>query len=227
MLISHSKKFIFIHVYKVAGTSIRKALHKYAHRGWKFDAGNLNETARDFKKFYLETPVKDHVKFAVGEYPKVYGREFEGHSTAREVKASLPPEVYDTYFKFAFVRNPWDWQVSLYHYMLKKKTHFQHEFISQMRDFDEYLDWRLTHEVKLQRDVIYDETGNLLVDFVGKQDQMEEDFVEICRRLNIKETLPHVNRSNRGDYRKYYTKRSASLVAEAFQADIETFGFEF
>ena len=36
MLISHPNKFIFIHLYNNAGSSVTQALRPYAERGWKF-----------------------------------------------------------------------------------------------------------------------------------------------------------------------------------------------
>jgi len=38
------------------------------------------------------------------------------HSKAIAAKEMLPREFYDSLFKFAFVRNPWDLQVSSYHH---------------------------------------------------------------------------------------------------------------
>ena len=62
----------------------------------------------------------------------------------------LPRRVYEDFFKFAFVRNPWDWQVSLYHYMLQRREHFQHDLIKSIENFDDYIEWRVTEDRKLR-----------------------------------------------------------------------------
>ena len=79
MLLSESKEFIFFHLYKTAGTSLRHVLKPYC---------GLNESKHYNVNGYLTNADKD---------------------------------IYEKYFTFGFVRNPWDWQVSLYHYMLKSK----------------------------------------------------------------------------------------------------------
>jgi len=208
MLISHSHKFIFVHIYKVAGMSIRSALDEYASK-----PDILN------RLFY-----KLGLKIASPFQPC---RMFPFHSRAELLKQGLPVEIYDTYYKFAFVRNPWDWQVSLYHFMLKDPTHFQYELIKSMSSFGDYIDWRVAEDKKLQKDFVTDSNGALIVDFVGRYERIAEDFNNVCNKLNIDATLPHINRSSHNDYRTYYDEKSRKLVEEHFIEDIELFGYTF
>ena len=89
MIISHSKKFIFIHIYKVAGSSIRSSLNRYAHLYTK----------------------KNRLLSGLKIYPKIFTSDFSQHSSALQVQQYIPSSIYRQYYKFAFVRNPWDWQV--------------------------------------------------------------------------------------------------------------------
>ena len=187
MLISYSHRFIFIHVYKTAGKSIREALKKYAQKS----------------------------------------PEFGGHITANELSQELPSDVYDNFFKFAFVRNPWDLQVSLYSFMLQNKRHRQHELIKSMANFDEYLDWRVTKDMNLQSDFIVNSNGNVIVDFVGKFENLRSDFSHISETIGIKAKLSHLNKSRHKDYRRYYTQRTIDLVNDKFLNDIDLFDYSF
>lgn len=139
MIISHQKKIIFIHNYKVAGTSLRKSLSHFN-----------NKNFRSSKRI-------DKLKFILGLYPKIYTSEFPRHIKAIELKKQLPAKVFNNYFKFGFVRNPWDWQVSLYTYMLKKEDHHQHDLIKSMKNFGEYIDWRVHNDLHLQKDFFYED----------------------------------------------------------------------
>lgn len=208
MIISHSKKFIFIHIYKVAGTSISDALKKY-------EALSLN-----YFRIY---------RFLSRNYPILFPNKFHRHITAGELKEKLQPEIFDSYFKFAFVRNPWDWQVSLYYYMLKRKDHHQYNIISQM-NFEEYIQWVVSTDVNLQKDMLFSKKNEQLVDFIGKFENLEDDFMKVCQILGLKDThLPHVNKSPRHktSYREYYNEKTKDLVYQAYRNDIELFDYEF
>jgi len=137
----------------------------------------------------------------------------------------MPEQVFNDYFKFGFVRNPWDWQVSLYTFTLKLKSHHQHKLIKSMKNFDEYIDWRVHKDLHLQKDFFYDK-DQLLVDYVGKFETLEDEFVKICNILSIDAKLPHLNASrNAKSYLDYYSNDSINMVSQAFEEDIKLFGY--
>ena len=207
MIISHQNKFIFIHNYKVAGTSIRNSLSQFN-----------NQTFRRSKHV-------DKLRFILGLYPRVYASKFPGHIKAIELKKQLPAKVFNNYFKFGFVRNPWDLQVSLYTYMLKLESHHQHDLIKSMKNFDEYIDWRVHNDLHLQKEFFYKD-DQCLMDFIGKMENLEADFMSVCAKVKIDAELSHLNASRKDDnYLKYYSKDSISMVKDAFKEDIELFGY--
>ena len=208
MIISHRHKFIFVHNYKVAGTSVRKALKPFGNKSF-FSSSN-----------------SDKLKFLKGDYPKIYAKQFEHHVKATELKRRIPADIFDSYFKFGFVRNPWDQQVSLYKFMLKRKTHHQHKLISSMRDFDEYIEWRVNNDVHLQKEFFYD-GDNCLMDFIGKMENLGEDFSYICDKVGIESKLTHLNasRSVSDKFISYYSQKTLDMVYEAYKEDIELFGY--
>jgi len=210
MLISYSHRFIFIHIYKVAGSSVRWALREHAHQPDRVLANRL------LRKVGMDIAL-----------PFRKCEEFPAHMKARDIREELPPKVYDKFYKFAFVRNPWDWQVSLYHFMLENTSHLQHELAKSMSGFDEYMEWRVTEDKHLQKDFVTDENGIQIVDFVGRYERLSDDFQHVCRALGISASLPHVNRSSHGDYRSHYDYRTIKMVEEHFKEDIEFFGYTF
>src|SRR5260370_3193343 len=125
MLISYSHKFVYVHICRVAGSSIRDAFAKYAH----FPDRQLH--TKLLRKMGVHRLVRHHRL-----------ERLDGHATAQEIKEKLPPRIFNSFFKFAFVRNPWDWQVSLYHFMLQNKSHRQHRLIESLGSFEKYLEWR-------------------------------------------------------------------------------------
>lgn len=204
MVISHGYKFIFIHNYKVAGTSVREALQVYT------------------------IPPKENYINWIGQKLKILpsSGDFIDHVSAPNLKKELAPKYFDNYFKFSFVRNPWDWQVSLYHYMREQKDHRQHQLVMS-QTFEEYIHWRVENDLKLQKQFMYDDKGNCLVDFIGKMETINEDFKKITDRIGINAVLPHSNKSKHKHYQELYNAETKALVAKYFYEDIELFGYDF
>ena len=59
------------------------------------------------------------------------------HTNLSDLEKYLPADLFQSYFKFAFVRNPWSWQVSLYEFGKQDTKHFQHELLNKF-DFRDY-----------------------------------------------------------------------------------------
>ena len=177
MILSHKKKYIFIHNPKVAGQSISSALYKGTYP--------LLPLPHYLRK------VKSFISYKTPFFPNMFG----DHITAMELKAALPEDIFNSYFKFGFVRNPWDWQASLYSYALKNTRHYRHKLIKSMKNFDEYLDWRVNNEMFLQKRCFFDRDDKLIVDFVGKLENLNDDFEYICKMTSVRTTLPHLTKA--------------------------------
>jgi hypothetical protein len=133
------------------------------------------------------------------------------HITAQKVRDDHPEAA--SRFSFAFVRNPWDRLVS---------------YVHGIRDT-----WEIPirfEEIGCLPQVHYimDDDGKPLVDFIGRYENLVEDFHTICVRIGIPTPpLPHLNRSVHRQYRRYYDDSAKRLVAENYAADIARFGYSF
>ena len=105
MIISHHHKFIYLKARKVAGTSVEVALAK--HCG---DA-DIVPPVGGFNPKWDEDGY-DHP----GRIRRGYGR----HSPLISVRKRVGRTLWQTYFKFAVVRNPWDLVVSQYHWATRR-----------------------------------------------------------------------------------------------------------
>ena len=210
MLISRKRKFIFIHIYKNAGTSVMYALAPYV-------VGKCEYFARRVLNKLNLLPLHSNIQ------------EFPQHIKASELIGEIGKEAFDSYFSFAIVRNPWDWQVSLYKFALKDTSHYQHDLIKDFGSFDKYIRWRCQIKGKggPQKEYIYSENGELLVDFVARFESLEADFKTICSHIGISASLPKLNISNEIPYQEYYSEETKELVRQTFDIDITTFGYDF
>ena len=150
-------------------------------------------------------------------------------------------EKFKNYYKFTFVRNPWDRVVSSYEYLLhggnqSDDLYFKDLFTKQYDTFEkfvlDYLDTDKIHEILLLKPQylwIYDYKGECKVDFVGRFETLDQDFLKVAKHLNITDKLPHINKSKRRkDYKSYYeNKEVLNKVSELYKKDIELFNYKF
>ncbi len=164
------------------------------------------------------------------------GVKIPRHSKAIAAKELLPRELYDNLFKFAFVRNPWDLQVSSWHHIRRERPHIIPKEVKTFRDF---IKWKFSPDrpyhyivdtsITLQSDYLIDLRGEIIVNFIGRYERLEAHFHMACREIGIiPPPLPHRRKArNRKDYREYYDTTTIELVADHFQQDIEMLGYSF
>ena len=171
--------------------------------------------------------------------------EFQrSHDTAETIRnvcyAHHGKFFWDSAFKFSFVRNPFDWVVSLYEFIRENDTHPNYEEVIQM-DFERFCKWNVD-SIRNKKDnangsyhtlseFLFDsKSGELLVDFVGKLETYEEDCKKIFDVLKISDDkIPHINQtsSRNKDYRSYYTERCRDIIADGFYYDLVNFNYKY
>jgi hypothetical protein len=158
------------------------------------------------------------------------------HKFAKNYKKKINGKDWDNYFKFAFVRNPWDKMVSQYFYIQKNTNGLYEqsfeEFITAFKDCseNEYIE-RKGIKVKfnpIQLPWISDDDGNIMMDFIGRFENLQEVFNTVCYKIKIPHRkLPHENETNHEHYSEYYNDETKGIVAKKFEKDIEHFGYKF
>lgn len=209
MLVSHSRRFIFVHLPKNAGTSVTRCLQPFA------------ETR-------LEALVQRHplARRVLGSL--ITCEPYRTHIRAREIRENLGPQRFDSYFSFAIVRNPWDRHVSFYNYKLKKTASSAHAMYRSFGSFESYVTWACVNKPMRQKPFVCAKDGEQVVNFIARFENLDEDFRRICGAIGIApRRLPKLNSSSSHSYRDYYTDATRELVRKACAADIELFGYDF
>jgi len=144
-------------------------------------------------------------------------------------KKKLGERRWSNYFRFAFVRNPWDRYVSSwssFHPKWDFAEYVERVGISLESTFDGYENDRW-HALPQHLHLI-DDNGRLLVDFVGRFETLQTDFDHICDQINVpRVVLPKLNRSKHKHYSQYYTDELREIVALRHKKDIEMFEYKF
>lgn len=144
-------------------------------------------------------------------------------------------------FAFAFVRNPWDRLVSAFFYLVRGGKNAA-DLLDRERyigtcgeDFEAFVHGPLASGEPLeqihfrpQNLWISDDEGNLVTDFVGRFESLQADFDTVCRETGLwRKRLGFQKRGDHVYYRNYYDAAMRDVVAQAYQRDIELFGYDF
>jgi sulfotransferase famil protein len=143
------------------------------------------------------------------------------------------PTKYKEYFKFAFVRNPWDRVVSCYSQKVENKNpkwafYYGECFDKGFDYFVDFIDKKDLHtadrHIRLQTELIPVQE----VDFIGRLESFNQDLNTVLRFIGLKEKkIPKKNSSNHAHYSQYYNEITKEIIRKKYQSDIEAFGYQF
>jgi hypothetical protein len=214
MIISHEKELIFIHIPRTAGTRISKSICRcIGVDNWRAFIGepkNLVDAETEERREWIG----------------------EKHIGAIDLKSKVSEEVWESYFKFAFVRNPWDRAISVYLHSIKSSNNListiwpknNHLFNLSLILKYEFLGMKPVQ----QKDYICNENGDLMVDFVGKFENLKRDFFRVCDRLGVECRLGgKYDATGSRNYREWYTNKSKVIIDRVKSDDIEMFDYNF
>ena len=201
-MVHKEKKFVFVHIPKTGGHSIERYFGAWNDSGHKPHPTPLGASM-------------------------LVGRNKEHFPLWKILKRA--PEAR-SFFKFTFVRNPWDRMVSEWGYMQK------HPVTGKARDA--FWKYGKTFESFVKNDLIrFSRPGHmkpqykfldLRINFIGKFETLQEDWDLICDKIQEpKFKLPHTNKTDRKPYMEYYNDETRKIVKKQFAEDIKMFGYEF
>ena len=178
--INHDLKAVFIHIHKTGGSYIASVLKRYY----------------GFETYYLKRP--DHETFCLSRQKNPHQKNYENRvhgvymyyktSPHLNAKMGMTPQKWATYYKFTFIRNPYDRMISGWNHMNKDRGSRNILKIP----FDQYVtmkrvvsDMEYIHTFMNQAQHIMNERRELVVNFIGHFDRLEEDFDKVLTHLGI------------------------------------------
>jgi hypothetical protein len=156
-----------------------------------------------------------------------------GHKTAMLVRQGVGEEYWNNTFKFSIVRNPWDRTVSWYEYFKGWVDNIAFREWLLGKDMSNHWnsDWHHPDQPNdpfLQLNFMCDLDDNIIIDFIGKYENLNEDVEFAFNKINFPiRPLNHVNKTIRKPYQEYYDEETKQFIAEKCKKDIELFGYEF
>ena len=212
-MISCKQTFIFTRVAKTGSTSVIQALRSGCE--------------------YTELDVSDRWRYDKNHFPtRIY----------KEALSDLGlSSLYKNYFKFAIVRNPWDRFVSIFHHVvfgnhdrgwLRKygAKPVRRDCFKELltRDDNIFKTFRPIKHLGLMSKYGNQYDFTLGCDFIGRFENLQQDFNTICNKIGIKQRqLPVLNNTNHKHYSEYYDDETREIIAQVYSKDIKYFGYKF
>ena len=217
-MISFKHKCIFIEVPKTGSTSIRDII------------GFPTKPHLDILEIKAKLVEKAFDDAIENKFGKAVVSKIIVRLTPQFIKTNYGNKIYNNFYKFGFVRNPWSRVVSLY----QRKEGVQKK---DEMTFEEFVSWiQMSSDTSIhpspkknQLDWFTDKKNEILVDYIGKFETLSEDWSKIAKELNVQDELPHKNKNakKKKHYTEYYTEETKEIIREKFKVDIEYFNYEF
>jgi hypothetical protein len=242
VIISHKYKFIFTRPTKVGGTSVEINLAK--------SCGQKDIITPEFQK---------HSKKEDSDFYGKKGQNYQGfydHMLPKDIKKKVNKKIWDSYFKFTIVRNPWDLAVSRYWWdktrgfakVFNKRDIVANAFKPKKYIFATRLLFKLLKNRHFKVDYFenfvknfkkewtnidhyFDNKEEPIADFYIRYENLEGDFKKVCNKLKIPwSKLPLTKdriRRDKRHYSYYYNDQTRELIRQKFAKIIKYFDYKF
>lgn len=213
MIISHKHKFIFIKVRKTASSSTEIALSKICGDDDVVSPGSAKE---EEQRAQIGAKTAQHYKFPLSKHslgeilsmPFGFARRtWYNHMPAEEIKEHIGDEIWDTYYKFCFERNPFDKVLSQFNARGGAERYgnvmgyIKSGDVARLKGFD-----------------MYSINRNVVVDDIFKFEEIDKAMDIISEKLNLKTPLEMPRFKAKGDRRKDRRHYSEVLTVEEKEA---------
>jgi hypothetical protein len=151
------------------------------------------------------------IRYSLGFNNMDKAKKIRDHYTVKEIIDLIGKEKWNNAFKFTFVRNPWDRLCSFYSFRLKKG---KIKDISHKKSFKQWALYELGERdpsskkrfnLIPQTNWLVDNQNNIQLNFIGRFENLNQDFQRLGKLISFNTILPHLNISNReNDYRLQY-----------------------
>jgi len=244
--INRELKAIYIHLPKVGGLYIENILISFYNfkqiRFGRLDHDEFNEN-KNITKF-SEINAKEESILQLRN--KGLTRYFDS------AESPITKEEWNTYYKFTFVRNPYDRMVSAFKYLNKIKKINIHK--SNFKDFlfenADLSDYGYFHTFISQYDHLIDNNNNININYIGKFENLNEDFIKVLCNIGISEInhtkyledniiinsssqgkmhydkTDKTDKTNKSLYTDYYDEECLQQINTYFEKDFKQFNFK-
>jgi hypothetical protein len=230
MLVSHLKRFIYTKTAKTAGTSIEVYFEPYCtpEGEWRFQHGHT--------EYESDSGIIGYRGKKNGE------KKWFNHMPAAMIQRQLGQAIWEEYFKFCVVRNPFDKLVSAFHFAEAQKSRAvagekwragvknPADSVHQLPIEERFRSWILQGAFPIDRGA-YTIDGKICMDYFIRYEDIKNGVQHVCQVLEIPfepERIPSLKAGFRPrglSLRDYYSPETIQLVVERYAFEFDNFGY--
>lgn len=218
MLVSHRFRFIYTKTIKTGGTSVESYFEKYCMKDgeWKFSH------SRD-------------------EYISEYGvigyrgidnskSKFYNHMPASLIRDLIGEQMWNDFFKFCVIRNPYDKIISAFFHLEAKRVIMPE--LKQQR-VCHFREWIKSGRGLINDRELYTIDNKICMDDFIRTESMLHDLERICNHLGVPyapDELPRLKSGFKPSdvlLSEYFDKETDQIVRKYYAFEFETFGYPF
>lgn len=222
MLCSFSKKFIYLKTIKTAGTSVEIFFERYCRSPLDYTERHFVDEAVDsFGIVGCRGPVADRSLV-----------RFYNHMSAQEALDRLGKDIWESYFKFCVIRNPYDKVVSMFWYSLtnEERIFLSDAPFSKVREkFSDFVANKSNYPNDRK---VYTINGEIVVDYLIRFENLGADMSYVCELMDIDFHAEKMGRF-KGDKRlrnehfsEYYDGETKKSVSDFYKFEFINFAYE-
>ena len=238
MLISHRKAFIFTKTVKTAGTSVESYFEQYCMPEGEWKESHSRE------EYISEAGIIGFRGQSSDE------KIWYNHMSAKKIRDQIGQEIWDKYFKFTVVRNPYDKLISGFYFHRKynkqKYSKTQRliayarsilnvggaiDRIQKKKEIELFRSWIINGGEILDKNK-YMIDGELCIDYFIRFENLHEDIKHVCDQLSIPFEPSRIPEFKKGvrkhiiPIQDFYDSETKQIVLEKYAWEIDRFAYD-
>jgi len=226
MLVSHINKFIFLKTIKTGGTSVEIFFEEFS----VFEPKTYSVGEESTKS------VETSAGIVGARGPSIHSQSkitYFNHIPAKSLKSKIGDDIWNAYFKFSIVRNPYDELVSRFWFYMGPKRRLLLANSEASTIHSHFREWVMTQ--KNLNSPIYLIRDQLAVDYLIRYESLREGVEKVCSILGLTKSISELGSfkgnfrpkdKKIGGFRDYFDLNSINHVKANFAWEIETFGYD-